>query len=457
MKTYQFKGLYTNQKWLMPAYVQVNEAGKITYLSEQKPTSNTIEKVEGFAVAGFPNAHSHAFQYAMAGICERHHINQDDFWSWRNMMYHLALNISPEQLEAIATALYSEMLRYGYTSVAEFHYLHHDKDGKPYQNLAEMGERLCKAAQNVGIKITLLPVFYQKGGFGKEAQTAQRRFLSKNYADYQKLLDASQKVVKGYKNANIGITIHSLRAVDLETVKKVFEENEDKVIHIHIAEQIPEVESALKFIQRRPVEWLLDNVNLNKKHHLVHATHLLGEEIEGLVKSKANVVLCPSTEGNLGDGLFPLLPYQEKGGKWSIGTDSHVGLNPLEELRLLDYGQRLITHKRNIFVDKNEQDSGTFALSQVISTGRKAMGDYTNQDMFEIGQDFDALVISANSLLLANTSPENLLSTIVYSADVTMFLGTIVQGAWKIKNQTHPKGEELFNNFQKAIIALKNR
>lgn len=457
MKTFRFEGLYTNKKWLMPAYVQVDEFGKITYLSKEKPNTDPVENVKGFALAGFPNAHSHAFQYAMAGICEQHKIHQDDFWSWREMMYHLALNMSPEQLENIATALYSEMLRHGYTSVAEFHYLHHNKDGKHYDNLAEMGERLCRAAQKVGIKITLLPVFYQKGGFGKEAQSEQRRFLSNNIEEYFQLVEASQKVVNSYENADLGLAIHSLRAVDLENIKTVFEQNTDKIIHIHIAEQMPEVAAALAFMQKRPVEWLIENVDLNEKHHLVHATHLVESEIEALSQTKANVVLCPSTEGNLGDGLFPLLSYQAQGGKWSIGTDSHIGLNPLEELRLLDYGQRLISHKRNIFVAENEADSGSYAFSQTILTGRKAVNDYKNQNMLAIGQDFDVWIISAENLLLANTSPENLLSTILYSAEISMYVGTIVKGEWKVKNQKHQKQAEIFERFQKTIGNLGNR
>ena len=214
MKYFRFSSLYQAEGWLTPAFVGVDEQGVIQSLSSDKP-DHEFENVEGFALPGFQNAHSHAFQYAMAGLAENHPSGiNDDFWTWREEMYKCALSVDPDQAEAIAAILYAEMLRVGYTSVAEFHYLHHDKDGKPYTHLAEMGERMIAAAKTAGIKITLVPVFYQKGNFGQDPQPRQRRFISQTTEDYFKLLEASRATIKNYEGATLGFSVHSLRAVE---------------------------------------------------------------------------------------------------------------------------------------------------------------------------------------------------------------------------------------------------
>src|SRR3954464_8388430 len=208
LKYFRFNGLLQREDWLMPAYVGVDDAGLIQYLSNKPETDGSaIEAVNGYAIPGFQNAHSHAFQYAMAGLAENHVAGtDDDFWTWREEMYKCALTVDPDEAEAIAAMLYSEMLRHGYTHVAEFHYLHHDKDGKPYGNLAEMGERMIAAAKTAGIKITLVPVFYQKGGFGLEPQARQRRFISNTIDQYFTLLEASKLIVSKYAHASLGFS-----------------------------------------------------------------------------------------------------------------------------------------------------------------------------------------------------------------------------------------------------------
>ena len=255
----------------------------------------------------------------MAGLAERHEGTgvPDDFWSWRDAMYKLALSVNPDQFEAIATMLYAEMLRHGYTSVAEFHYVHHDQNGKKYNNLAEMGSRLVSAAKKVGLKITLIPIFYQKGGFGKEPTYEQRRFISSTIEEYQKLYEASEKATQFYDGANIAIGIHSMRGVEPELIKRVASEFPKEVpFHIHISEQLKEIEDSKAYLNKRPVEWMLDNIDMNDRFHLVHATHLTKEETIGIAKTGANVVLCPSTEGNLGDGIFPLAAISTK--RWTM-------------------------------------------------------------------------------------------------------------------------------------------
>ena len=444
MKSYNFKALLQNSGWLENATVSLNENGKIIAVSQNEISDAVF--IDGYAIPAFQNAHSHAFQYAMAGLAENHS-GDDDFWSWRETMYSLALNLNSEQMKTIAAMLYTELVRNGYSNVAEFHYVHHDKNGKPYAQLAAMGEALIEAANEAGIKITLIPIFYQKGGFGVEPKTRQRRFISKTFEDYAKLFEASAEVCKRYENANIAVGIHSMRGVDANDILRVINELPNNVtFHIHVSEQLKEVEDCVAFLGKRPVEWLLENVQLNERFHLVHATHLTKNETERLAKSHANVVLCPSTEGNLGDGIFPLRKYQSFGGNWSIGTDSHIGLNPFEELRLLDYGQRLISHKRNTF----GEDGGLFAITKATIAGRKAMNNFETE-FFAVGADFDACVINANEPLLANVSLENLASTILYSADASQIYGTFVAGKLIQKDENIQAIKKRFINCVKSF------
>lgn len=458
IKAYRFKGLLQKDGWLMPAYVQLDEQGKLVEVSKKKQLGIRYSNINGFALPGLQNAHSHAFQYAMVGLTEQHDLgNRDDFWAWRKAMYQLALSVNPDQMEAIATMLYAEMLRHGYTEVAEFHYVHHQPSGKPYNNLAELGERLIAAAQKVGIKITLIPIFYQKGGFGQAANPDQRRFLSPTLDAYSDLLEATQKVCLNYQNADLGIGVHSMRAVESLTIKALVEQlNPSAPFHIHVSEQLKEVEASTAYLGKRPVEWLLENIDLNENFHLVHATHLTKEEVVGLAKTKANVVLCPSTEGNLGDGLFSLKAFQNTGGNWSIGTDSHIGLNPFEELRILDYGQRLISHQRDTFTTDIQGDSGLFALNQVIFSGRKAMGN-KSIEFFQKGAAFDALIMDAGVPIFNICKKENLTSTMVYASDTSMHLGTMVNGKWIIKKGKHLKIQSIKRQFIAALKQLKNR
>ncbi|WP_350292707.1 formimidoylglutamate deiminase [uncultured Croceitalea sp.] len=456
MKTYQFKAILLNTGWLENAYISINANGIITNISQDKPLEDVTE-INGFALPGFQNAHSHAFQYGMAGLTEKHIGNgtsPDDFWSWREAMYQLALTINPDQMQAIATMLYAEMARHGYTNVAEFHYVHHDKNGIPYTNLAEMGSRLIAAAETVGIGITLIPIFYQKGGFGQEPNKRQRRFISSTIDEYQKLLEASEIACKAYKHANIGIGIHSMRGVAPSNIAEIAKSGPQNMpFHIHVSEQLKEIDDSIAYLGKRPVEWLIENIDLNDRFHLVHATHLNEKELLGIAKHKANVVLCPSTEGNLGDGLFSLSKFQNANGKWSIGTDSHIGINPLEELRILDYGQRLITHKRNTYYSNEQQDSGSYAIEMATITGRKAMNNY-NTAFFKVGEYLNACIIDASAPLLSTTSLKNLTSTIVYATDATMQLGSIAYGKMSLNPQ---KYHNIKTEFAKTLYKLKNR
>jgi formimidoylglutamate deiminase len=459
MKVYHFKGLLQHTGWLKNASVTINLEGLITKISTFDPTDTSLDIINGFALPGFQNAHSHAFQYAMAGLAEKHgvHGGHDDFWGWREAMYQLALGVDPDQMEAIATMLYAELVRHGYTNVAEFHYVHHDKNGKPYANRAEMGSRLIEAAKTAGIGITLIAIFYQKGGFGQEPNERQRRFISPTIDDYLQLLEASLKACSQYRQAKIGMGVHSMRGVEPSDIVEIARSGpQDIPFHIHVSEQLKEVADSLQYLGKRPVEWLLENIGLSDRYHLIHATHLNDSETIGIAKSKAHVVLCPSTEGNLGDGLFPLRKYQQEGGKWSIGTDSHIGLNPIEELRILDYGQRLISHKRNTYTSPKQDDSGMYAITMATRSGRMAMGN-NSSEFFKIGEYLNATLIDASSPLIATTSVENLASTLVYASDSSMYLGTISHGKMLPNTQDSDTRQDIIEKFKTAITQLKNR
>ena len=446
-KIYHFQAILQPSGWISPAFVEVDGRGRIKTISQTASSEKPIEAVNGYALPGFQNAHSHAFQFAMAGMAEKHDVNAvDDFWSWREAMYACALTMDPDEMQAVAAMAYAEMLKRGYTHVAEFQYLHHDKNGKPYENQAEMSVSLVAAAAIAGIKITLIPVFYQKGGFGKEAEPAQRRFTFPDADEYFKLLNDCASVVKNVSTAQLGFGVHSLRAATPEDILRITSEGPSGIpFHIHAAEQLQEVNDCISFLKQRPVEWLLSNVDLNERYHLIHCTHLTDTEVLGLGQSRANVVLCPGTEANLGDGIFRLTDFSKHSDHWSIGTDSHISLNPLEDLRWLDYTQRLTNHKRNTFAD-----GASVLVRSTYFAGTSAMGSYA-REYFEIGKPLDAVVYRADSPLLNTAGVEHLLPTLVYTADGSSVLGTIVDGEWICRHLHHKHEAEILKDFQRAL------
>lgn len=455
---YLFKAVLTEKGWQENVRITVDGSGTITKICPDA-AGGDAEYIHGYALPGFQNAHSHAFQYAMCGLAECFSPGNTpgNFWSWRDAMYRVALAISPEQMENIAAMLYAEMLKNGYTSVAEFHYVHHDVSGKPYGNLSEMGERLVAAAERAGIRITLLPVFYCKGGFGKAANIMQRRFISASYQDYLQLLDASSVSVKYYRNASIGAAAHSLRAVEERDLIAASLLSAVYPFHLHISEQQQEIEDCIAYYGQRPVEWLYNHVEVNENFHLIHATHLNDDEVKAVASSKAHVVLCPSTEGNLGDGRFRLKDFRNRKGRWSIGSDSQIGLGYLEELRILDYAQRIHSHRRDTFVTETSGNSGFNALEESWFGGKKAMGTAIADTFFEVGAPLDAVVFDANWLLLATASEKNRCNTIVYSAQQRHILGTMTDGKWVVKDGIHFSEEEINRLFVRSLHEINMR
>jgi formimidoylglutamate deiminase len=446
-KYFRFDSLYTQTGWLTPACVGVDAHGTICYLAREIPAGVAVEFVAGIALPGFINSHSHAFQYAMAGRAEQHPVGQrDDFWTWREAMYQCALSVDPDQMQAIATMLYMEMLRAGYTHVAEFHYLHHNKNGQPYANLAEMGSRIVAAAAAAGIGLTLIPVFYQQASFGIPFHERQRRFISATTNDYLKLLEASREALL-QSEFQLGVSVHSLRAVSGEAVQETIAAVPVVPFHVHVAEQTREVEDCVKYYGLRPMQWFLKNGLLNERFFLVHSTHLDDAEIHALPATGATVVLCPSTEGNLGDGFFRMAEFVQAKGRWCIGTDSHIGLAPLEELRMIDYRQRLVWRQRNPLGANPARD----LINESILNGLRSVG--RSPSFFKIGDPLDAVVFPIDLPLLENSTDDNRLPVLLYTTHAKP-MGTIVRGKWVVRNNHHALQEPTREQFKAVLKSI---
>jgi formimidoylglutamate deiminase len=325
------------------------------------------------AIPGMASLHSHAFQRGMAGLAEMRGKTADTFWTWRETMYRFALAMTPEDVESVATLLYVEMLEQGYTRVGEFHYLHHDHDGAPYADPAEMALRILQAARTSGIGLTLLPSFYAHSSFGGAAPHAgQRRFIC-SVEQFTKLMAAVRAALASLPGANVGVAPHSLRAVTPEELADVVHLAQAGAVHIHAAEQIKEVEDCIAWSGRRPVEWLLDHAAVDRRWCLIHATHLTAAETTALAGSGAVAGLCPITEASLGDGIFPAREFCDAGGRFGIGTDSNVLIGVADELRQLEYGQRLKRRERNVLSDRSDVSTGRTLFDAARAGGAQAL------------------------------------------------------------------------------------
>ena len=340
-----FERLLVRNRWASDVRVEVDAAGRIASL-EPGGAPDGCEAVAGWAVPGVPNVHSHSFQRALAGLAEGG--GPDSFWSWREVMYAFLERLAPDDVEAITAQLYIEMLKAGFTCVGEFHYLHHPPGGGAYADPAEMSRRILAASRTAGIGLVHMPVVYETGGFGGEPlEGGQRRFRM----DPEGAARIHEELAGDFAAAAAGLgwALHSLRAVSAESVGRVGEfvrGSPGMPVHMHVAEQEREVTECLDRRGARPVEWLLDSAPVDERWCLVHATHISRAEIAAVAGCGAVAGLCPTTEANLGDGLFPLGAFARAGGRFAIGTDSHVSRSPVEELRLLEYGQRLVTKSR---------------------------------------------------------------------------------------------------------------
>ncbi len=359
------------------------------------------------ALPGLPNLHSHAFQRGMAGLAEARGPGADSFWTWRQLMYRFVERLTPDDLETIAAQAYAEMLEAGFTRVGEFHYLHHDADGAPFADPAEMASRIASAAAETGIALTLLPVFYAHGGFGgAPAGEAQRRFLH-DPDSYARLIEACRPLTDV-----VGIAPHSLRAATPEELRAILP-LADGPVHIHIAEQVKEVEDCLAWSGRRPIEWLLGEMPMGPDWCLVHATHMTGAERGALAASGAVAGLCPITEANLGDGIFPAAEFLSKGGAIGVGSDSNVRIDAGEELRLLEYGQRLTARARNMLASTEEPATGARLFRAALAGGAQALGGEAG---IALGKPADLVSLDISDPAFAARSGDALIDSWIFAA-----------------------------------------
>lgn len=423
--------------------------GRIVAVERDAAPADADERA-AIGLPGVGNLHSHAFQRAMAGLTERRGQEEDSFWTWRTLMYRFATQMTPDDVEAVAAQAYVEMLEAGFTRVGEFHYIHHAPDGRPYDNIAEMAARIAAAADISGIGLTLLPVFYAHSGFGGALPAPeQARFL--NDPDrYGRLIQDSRAAIVDLKDAIVGIAPHSLRAVTPEELTAILPLAGEGPIHIHVAEQMKEVADCREWSTKRPVEWLLDAMPLDRRWCLVHATHMNADEIERLAASGAVAGLCPITEANLGDGIFPAVDFQSAGGSFGIGSDSNVRIDPAEELRLLEYGQRLAGRARNVLAAGTERSTGRTLFDTAVRGGAQALGV---EPGLRVGATADIISLNADHPALAVRGGDDLLDSFI-------FAGAPVSGVWcagrkLVSDGVHHRRAAVAGRFRQVLERLR--
>ena len=421
MTTLELEHLWHPDGWQSPGSVTLDDG------------SDAREVVRGYALPGMPNLHSHAFQRAMAGLAERAASPDESFWTWRNVMYGFVEKLGPEEIEAIAAQLFVEMLEAGYTAVGEFHYLHRAPDGSLYDEPAELALRIVSAAERTGIALTLLPVLYQQGGFGgAPLGGSQRRFALS--------LDELFAIVERVEpHANVGVAPHSLRAVSPDALGEVATRTSGP-IHIHVAEQTKEVDDCVAWSGQRPVEWLLAHADVNERWCLVHATHVTAAEVNAVARRRAVIGLCPTTEANLGDGLFPLPELLASGGPWGIGSDSHVSVSATEELRWLEYGQRLALRRRNV------APSGDALWAAALAGGTRALGGVPRADFVVLDPEHPALV---------ERPLDRIVDAFVFAAGRSAIRDVMAGGRWVVRDGRHVARDAVRSAYGKALRRLR--
>jgi formiminoglutamate deiminase len=398
--------------WADGLRIEIRE-GRI-FAMERDTNPRADDQQVAVLLPGMPNVHSHAFQRGMAGLTEFRGPAADNFWSWRTLMYRFVARMTPEDLEAVTTWAFIEMLEAGFTRVGEFHYVHHDPDGNPYADPAELTARVVRAAERTGIALTLLPVFYAHGGFGGTAASAgQRRFLH-DVPGFGRLLEASRLLVRRLPDGLLGIAPHSLRAVTAKELEELLPLDVTGPIHMHAAEQTAEVEQCLAWSGARPVQWLLDHAPVDGRWCLVHATHITGPEITRLAASGAVAGLCPITEANLGDGIFPATGYLAAGGRFGIGTDSNVDISVSGELRQLEYSQRLRDRARNAVVG-DRPSTGRTLFEGALRGGSQSLGVGRAETGITPGASADFFSLNADAPLFAERRGDALLDSLVFA------------------------------------------
>ena len=451
------KQLLTASGWLTNQLITITD-GVITQIEAGQAAQ--AERQKGIIIPGMVNCHSHAFQRAFAGFSEQGSEGKDSFWTWRSIMYQFLAQIDEKDAQLIATQLYIEMLKMGYTRVAEFHYLHHNFDGYPYPKLATMAQAIFKASDDAGIGLTLLPVLYQYSGFGQQAPNkGQARFINST-AQFNQLVTDCVELSYQYTNSNVGIAPHSLRATDKDAIECAVNHvrtlDANAPVHIHIAEQQQEVNDCLAHYQQRPVQWLLDNLEVDKHWCLIHATHITPEECT--LMSEKNVVagICPTTEANLGDGIFPTAEFLQQRGVLAIGSDSHISVNPIEELRLLEYAQRLIKQQRAVLASAQQPSVGQNLWLQAIQGGAQACGRENLGDI-AVGKQADLLVLDDAKLALFAQGEKYRLDSAIFASHTNIVKDVMVNGCWVVDNYHHKLEQPTQQAFSELLTKLSTK
>ena len=451
---YRFTAAWLSDAWHRNVVISVDPAGDIVEISTDDVVT-TARLINGAAIAGMPNVHSHAFQRAMVGLAEQRSGSDDSFWTWREVMYDHASRMTPECLNAIAAQLYADMLKAGYTSVCEFHYLHSHGDSRSPQDRLAMCQSLIDAANTAGIGLTLLPTLYQTSDFGSEPPTPRQRQFTMETQDYLDLVGALRQSSQRSAQLEIGMALHSLRAVPPDSLKAVLDaQRDDEVIHIHIAEQQREVLACQQHLGQRPIEWLLEQAHPDRRWCLVHATHATSEELSGVAATGAVIALCPTTEANLGDGLFPLETFLAAGGAFAIGSDSHISLSPIEELRWLEYQARLSRRQRNVLVEEG-RSGGELLWRKACDAGARATG--RNVGALAVGRRADIVVLDLGSPLFAGRSDTAIIDTFVFAGTSESVRDVMVGGRWLVQERRHFAETAVAAGCRRALQKLLKR
>jgi formimidoylglutamate deiminase len=445
------KRAFLHEGWAEDVLFRIGTDGRIASV-EIGAAPGDAERAAGPVVPAMPNLHSHAFQRAMAGLAEIAGSGDDSFWTWRDRMYRTVERLTLEDVEAIAARLYVEMIKAGYGAVAEFHYLHHDSDGGAYADPGEMAGRILAAADRAGIGLTLLPVFYAHAGFGGTAPApGQRRFIHGVDA-YLKLLEGLRAILPG-GHRNLGLAFHSLRAVTPEEMTAILAAKPvTGPLHIHIAEQQKEVDDCLAWAGQRPIAWLLDHMPVDRRWCLVHATHADDDETRRLAASGAVAGLCPTTEANLGDGLFPATSYIAQGGRWGIGSDSHVSLSVVEELRWLEYGQRLRDERRIRMAAGAGNSVGRALFDASLAGGAQALGQPIGR--LAAGSLASLVVLDGAEPAIETAAGDAILDRWLFGLGDRAERDVMVAGRWQVRDGRHPLEEETAVAYRRALGRL---
>ena len=437
--------------WSANTLIVINEKGKIKEIKKNvRPSHNTFDTL----IPSPMNLHSHCFQRAMSGLSEKSETKKNDFWSWRNFMYKFLNQINPDYFESICAFAQMEMLEAGYAGVTEFHYIHNDLSGAPYNTLSEMSQRIVNASYQSGIGLTLLPVLYEQGGvFGENLISGQKRF-GLNLEEFFKLVDELHSLLQKENDTSIGVAAHSLRAVKKQSLLELSRKFTNYPMHIHLAEQNKEVTEILNAWNKRPIEWLVDNLELNPKWCLIHCTQMLNQEAKLLAETGVVIGLCPITEANLGDGIFNGFQYNEQKGLYGIGTDSNINISLTEELKTFEYSQRLLNKKRAV-ISNQKKSTGRKLFDDCLEGGARAL--QINNGKIQKGFNADLISLPNTNNELDGLEDDKILDYWIFASRENDVQKLWNKGKCLVENGKHFNFDDIQSNYRKTIKNLQEK